>query len=99
VLPFYTQSDFVVDVKERLRRDFQIFLATKKLTEIKKIFDENKIMFSENLENKNPSTVKILQIAEKNFLPHSFQNSDQKIYFERSGILNSAQSQKKRSRV
>ncbi len=81
VLPFYTIPDFVVDVKERLRRDFKILLLTKKFPVIEKIFRENEIMFTENLEDETLSTVKILRVAEDAFVPHSFQNNTKKIFF------------------
>ena len=82
VLPFYTISDFVVEVKERLRREFKIVLATKKFQEIEKIFRENHIMFDQNVdENWTESTAKIWKLKPDDFLPHSFQNSDRKILF------------------
>ncbi|MCK5461129.1 transcription-repair coupling factor [Candidatus Gracilibacteria bacterium] len=81
VLPFYTILDFVVDIKERFRREFQIVIITKKVKELKRMFKEHEIMYTENLEEDFPSTVKIIQIQDKDFLPHSFQNNDRKILF------------------
>ena len=79
VLPFYTIPDFVTDVKERFRRGFQIIVMTKKWAEIRQIFTENNIMFTENVEEKFASTVNVIKIGKEDFLPHSFQNNDQKI--------------------
>jgi len=81
VLPFYTIQDFVVDIKERLRREFEIVLLTKKEDEITKIFKENEIMFTEDLEEAAPSTVKLISVKSDGFVPHSFQNSSRKILF------------------
>jgi len=81
VLPFYTIADFVVDIKERFRREFEIVIATKKFAEIEKIFRENEIMFTEDLSETAPSTVKIVQLEQKDFTPHSFQNNERKIVF------------------
>lgn len=79
VLPFYTIPDFVVDIKERLRRSFEIIVLTKKFDQIEKIFRENEIMFTEDLAETMPSTVKIKKLESRDFMPHSFQNNDRKI--------------------
>lgn len=79
VLPFYTIPDFVVDIKERLRRGFEIIVLTKKFDQIEKIFRENEIMFTEDLAETMPSTVKIKKLESRDFIPHSFQNNDRKI--------------------
>lgn len=81
VLPFYTIPDFVVDIKERFRREFEIVIATKKFAELEKIFRENEIMFTEDLHEKTPSTVKIVSLEQSDFTPHSFQNNERKIAF------------------
>lgn len=81
VLPYYTIPDFVMDIKERFRREFQIIVMTKKFEEIENIFRDNEIMFTEDLEDTFPSTVKIIKIAKDEFLPHSFQNSDRQKLF------------------
>lgn len=81
VLPFYTILDFVVDIKERFHRDFQIVIMTKKFKELKRIFKDNELMYTEDLEEDFPSTLKIIQIQDKEFLPHSFQNNNRKILF------------------
>ncbi|MCF7812416.1 transcription-repair coupling factor [Candidatus Gracilibacteria bacterium] len=81
VLPFYTIQDFVVDIKERLRREFEVIIMTKKYEEIEKVFRENEVMFTKDLGEKLPSTVKIIALSSDAFLPHSFQNNDRKIAF------------------
>ncbi len=81
VLPFYTIQDFVVDMKERLRREFEIVLLTKKEEEIKKIFKENEVMFTQDLNDKTPSTIKLILVAKDAFVPHSFQNNSRNILF------------------
>ncbi len=79
VLPFYTIPDFVVDIKERLRRGYEIVILTKKFDQIENIFRENEIMWTENLQETAPSTVKIIKLNSRDFMPHSFQNNDLKI--------------------
>ncbi len=81
VLPFYTVPDFVVDIKERFHRGFTIAIATKKFEELEKIFRENEIMYTEDLLDRTPSTVKIVRLEAGEFSPHSFQNNERKFVF------------------
>ena len=79
VLPFYTVLDFSQEIKERFRREFEIVIMTKKIAEIKAIFKDKTIMWTEDLTEKAPSTVKIIEVKEDQFLPHSFQNNNRRI--------------------
>ena len=79
VLPFYTIPDFVVEVKERLRRDFNVVIMTKKLAEIKGICKEHELMFTEDITEVAQSTVNVIELDKHGFLPHSFQNNDKNI--------------------
>ncbi len=85
VLPFYTIPDFVVDMKERLRRGFRIVVGTKKFAEVERIFRDNEVMFQVQKGDEEltslPSTVEITEFANDEFLPHSFQNNDRQILF------------------
>ena len=36
-------------------------------------------MWTENLADTSPSTVKVVQLGAEEFIPHSFQNNDRKI--------------------
>ncbi len=76
VLPFYTVLDFVVDIKERLRRGYTIVILTKRFDELERLFREHHIMFTSNLGENYPSTVQLIPHKEEYFLPHSFQNND-----------------------
>jgi len=79
VLPFYTVPDFVVDVKERLRRDFNIVIVTKKYDEVVGICRQNEIMFTDDITEVAQSTVNIVNIDKHGFVPHSFQNNERKM--------------------
>ena len=81
VLPFYTIPDFVVDIKERLRREFQIVIFTKKKKELEYIFAENNITHTENLDKFLLSTVTLVEAEKDDFIPHSFQNNTQNLLF------------------
>ncbi len=81
VLPFYTLQDFVVDMKERLRREYTIVIATKRLDEVEGILQDKKVMYTQDLADETPSTLKIIPVGGEAFLPHSFQNNEQKILF------------------
>lgn len=83
VLPFYTISDFVTEVKERLRREFKVCIITKRIEEMEKIFKEHELMFSEKVEEveKFPSTLHLIKKSDQEFIPHSFQNNEQGILY------------------
>lgn len=79
VLPFYTVPDFVVEVKERLRRDFNVVVVTKKKDEIEGIFREHEVMFTHDITEQAQSTVNVVALDKHHFLPHSFQNNQRNI--------------------
>lgn len=79
VLPFYTVLDFVVDIKERLRRDFNIVIVTKKFDDVVGICKEHEIMFTEDITEVAQSTVNIVNLNKHGFVPHSFQNNERKM--------------------
>ena len=81
ILPFYTMQDFVLEIKERFRREFSVVVVTKKCEEMESIFKEHEIMFTKNLDDDFPSTVKILDQGKEDFIPHSFQNNERKLLF------------------
>ncbi len=83
VLPFYTIADFVTEVKERLRREFKVCIVTKRAEELENIFKENELMYSESVEDveKYPSTLLLINKSDKGFVPHSFQNNEQEIFY------------------
>lgn len=79
VLPYYTIPDFIVDLKERHRRDFNIVILTKKFEEVVGICRENELMYTEDITEVAQSTVNIVKIDKSGFLPHSFQNNERKM--------------------
>ena len=79
VLPYYTVHDFIHDIKERMRREYEIVLVTKKHDEIMGLFQDNNVMSTKNLNDKTPSTIKVVQLEDHEFIPHSFQNNERKI--------------------
>ncbi|HEY5714459.1 MAG TPA: transcription-repair coupling factor [Candidatus Gracilibacteria bacterium] len=83
VLPFYTVPDFITEVKERFRREFTVVVATKKIEELKSLFREYEIMWTDDPQKAidYPSTLLLEEKKDGQFLPHSFQNNDQKILY------------------
>ncbi len=81
ILPYYTQADFVTDIKERLRREYSILIYTKRFAELQGILADSHIMWSTDPSNTTPSTVLVYEADATEFMPHSFQNSEQKILF------------------
>lgn len=81
VLPYYTIADFITDIKDRFRRSFDIVILTKKKKEIESIFKEYETMYTYDLKDKTPSTVKIIEHPQDRVMPHSFQNNERKQLF------------------
>ena len=81
VLPFYTLPDFVMEVKERFRREFTVVIMTKKKEELLNIFKDNELMYTADLEDQTPSTIKLVDAGKGHALPHSWQNNDRKLLF------------------
>ncbi len=81
VLPFYTVQDFIIEVKERFHRSFSVVVATKKREEVLNLFRDNEIMFTENEDERAPSTVHLKTLKPTDYIPHSFQNNTREIVF------------------
>ena len=82
VLKFYSLFDLLSDLREKVRNDFTIFIFSKRITELKNIFLEEKISFSESFLQENDKKGILLINAENlEIIPPSFQNPDKKILF------------------
>jgi transcription-repair coupling factor len=75
VLKFYTLTDFLNDIRDKLQQNWSLVIVTKRLDELKGIFEEEKI----------PHTIKAVQehgritlvgAQQNDLLPHSLQNPD-----------------------
>ena len=85
VLKFYTLTDFLNDVRDKLNQGWALVVVTKRMEELGKIFEEEKIPFEEEKDSGStgPTTshqgrVTLLHAEEDDLLPHSVQNPDLK---------------------
>ena len=77
VLKFYTLTDFLNDVRDKLNQDWSLFVVTKRLDELKEICSEEHIPFGTKEERKQ-GRLTLLSSEEGDLLPHSLQNPDLK---------------------
>ncbi len=77
VLKFYTLTDFLNDVRDKLRQEWTILVVTKRAEELRKILKEESIAFADG-ERREPGSVTIVSADEDALLPHSIQNPDLK---------------------
>ncbi len=78
VLKFYTLTDFLNDVRDKLLQQWTIFVVTKRLDELKTICQEEHITFTADVKERRPGTLVLVGAAEEDLLPHSLQNPDLK---------------------
>ncbi len=79
VLKFFNLFDLIADLKTKIEKDWYITILTKRIDEIRNIFKEEKIPFSEKESEK--SLVYLLDAKELEHIPSSFQNQERKIIF------------------
>jgi transcription-repair coupling factor len=76
VLKFYTLTDFLNDVRDKLQQDWNLLVVTRRAEELKGIFREEHVPYNDDPEDPRPRAVTILQAEEAALLPHSIQNPD-----------------------
>lgn len=72
--------DFVNDIREKNRRDWQVSIATRNIDELKNILIEEKIQFTQD-RSKEDFFLLVRDASEDDYTPHSFQNAHIKIAF------------------
>ena len=78
VLKFFNLFDLIRDLREKISMGWKIMILTKRIEEIKNIFSEEKIPFSEEIEaNKDYIFLKDAKSLEH--IPSSFQNQKRKL--------------------
>lgn len=76
---FYTLTDFLNDIKEKVTAKWKIILSTKRIEEMKTLFTEEHIPFSTTFDAKSP--ILLIDAQDEEFIPPSFQNPEEKILF------------------
>ncbi len=74
VLKFYTLTDFLNDLKDKLQQDWSLLIVTRRATELEAIFKEEAIAHVH--KERRPGAVTLVAAEEGDLLPHSIQNPD-----------------------
>ncbi|UPA22594.1 transcription-repair coupling factor [Candidatus Peribacteria bacterium] len=74
VLKFYTLTDFLNDLKDKLAQEWSLLIVSRRSEELQGIFKEERIRFSTT--DREPGAVTIVGAGEEDLLPHSIQNPD-----------------------
>jgi transcription-repair coupling factor (superfamily II helicase) len=75
VLKFYTLTDFLNDVRDKLQQKWTLIIVTKRQKELEEIFREERIPHVTD-EERRPGAVTLIGSGEGDLLPHSLQNPD-----------------------
>ncbi len=81
VLKFYNIYDLLADFRSKLQKEYLVQVFTKRIDELTAILTEEKIPFSTEIDNKAESGIFLVDAAEVEVIPPSFQNPDQNILF------------------
>ncbi len=77
VLKFYTLSDFINDVRDKLQQDWTLAIVSKRVDDLKGSLSEERITFLDAPERR-AGAITIIPAASDALLPHSLQNPDLK---------------------
>lgn len=75
VLKFYTLTDFLNDLRDKLQQDWMLLIVTRRAEELTAILREEHIPFTTDAR-REARAVTILDAPEGELLPHSIQNPD-----------------------
>ncbi|MCA9370926.1 MAG: transcription-repair coupling factor [Candidatus Peregrinibacteria bacterium] len=75
VLKFYTLTDFLNDVRDKLLQDWSLVVVSKRLDELKGICKEEHIPYSDTGISRKGS-ITLVDAEQNDLLPHSLQNPD-----------------------
>lgn len=77
VLKFYTLTDFLNDVRDKLQQDWFLLVVSKRKEELIGIFEEENIPYVDGEQRRN-GAVTLVGAEENDLLPHSIQNPELK---------------------
>lgn len=78
VLKFYTLTDFLNDVRDKVDQDWSIFVVSKRVDELQAICDEEHIPYTTEHERRK-GAISLYGTENDELLPHSLQNPDLKV--------------------
>jgi len=70
-------SDLMADLRQKISKQWTIVICTKRVDELKAMFHEKRLAYS---DSKN-DFINIIKLNQDVFIPHSFQNPDEKFLF------------------
>jgi transcription-repair coupling factor (superfamily II helicase) len=76
VLKFYTLTDFLNDVRDKLTQNWTLIVVTKRMDELQQIFQEEHVPHTVKSERRE-GAVTLVHAGDDDLLPHSLQNPDQ----------------------
>jgi len=74
VLKFYTLTDFLNDLRDKLQQDWSLLIVSRRSEELEGIFKDEHVSFLK--KERRPGAVTIVPAEEGDLLPHSIQNPD-----------------------
>lgn len=77
VLKFYTLTDFLNDVRDKLTQEWTLLVVTKRMDELEEILREERVAHTTKSERRE-GAVTLIAATENDLLPHSLQNPDLK---------------------
>ncbi len=75
VLKFYTLTDFLNDIRDKLQQDWTLIVVSKRRDELAQILKEERIPHTIDVERRQ-GAITLLNADESDLLPHSLQNPD-----------------------
>jgi transcription-repair coupling factor (superfamily II helicase) len=75
VLKFYTLTDFLNDVRDKLQQEWRLIVVTKRKDELEAVLKEERIAH-EDEHNMRSGAITLIGTSEEDLLPHSLQNPD-----------------------
>ncbi len=78
ILKFYTLTDFLNDIRDKINQDWRLMVVTKRAEELEGICDEEHIPHTRDAKKGGASMV-LVPADQDDLLPHSLQNPDLKI--------------------
>lgn len=78
VLKFYTLTDFLNDLRDKLQQKWNLLVVTKRIDELEGIFKEEKVPYTTGEESRE-GAVTLIAAGEDDLLPHSLQNPDLRV--------------------
>ncbi len=75
VLKFYTLTDFLNDVRDKLTQNWTLLVVTKRMDELEQILQEERVPHSDASSSRE-GAVTLIPADQHDLLPHSIQNPD-----------------------